>query len=116
MIPLLFAPGLNNGGIGITAVKGVIHITYQEKHIREFKIRSCFGGGEEAVNRRIEGGGLRTKRPMKLITFISVKITGFYILFYSCLACFFGICLHVALMTIPEDRPKLVGRSNRPSE
>ena len=49
MIPLLFAPGLNNGGIGITAVKGVIHITYQEKHIREFKIRSCFGGGEEAV-------------------------------------------------------------------
>lgn len=44
-----------------------------------------------------------------------LKITGFYILFYSCLACFFGICLHVALMTIPEDRPKLVGRSNRPT-
>ena len=62
MIPLLFAPGLNNGGIGITAVKGVIHITYQEKHIREFKIRSCFGGGEEAVNRRIEGGGAEDKK------------------------------------------------------
>jgi len=44
-----------------------------------------------------------------------LKITGFYILFYSLLACFFGICLHVALMTIPEDRPKLVGRSNRPT-
>lgn len=43
------------------------------------------------------------------------KITGFYIIFYSCLACFFGVCLHVALMTIPDDRPKLVGRSNRPT-
>ena len=42
------------------------------------------------------------------------KITLFYFIFYSCLACFFAVCLHVMLQTIPEDRPTVIGRTNKP--
>jgi hypothetical protein len=42
------------------------------------------------------------------------KIIFFYLIFYSCLAGFFSVCLHVMLMTIPEDKPTVIGRTNKP--
>jgi len=44
-----------------------------------------------------------------------VKISFFYLIFYSCLAGFFAINMQVMMMTIDDDVPTITGRSNKPT-